>query len=103
LMKVLSGVHPSGTYAGNIKYRDEVCTFNTINDSEEKGIVIVHQELALVPELSIIENIFLGNEQKSKGIINWNETIVTTKQQMNRVDLKTAAEQPIKDIGVSHQ
>src|SRR5699024_11000122 len=55
LMKVLSGVHPSGTYIGNIKYRNEVCTFNTINDSEEKGIVIVHQELALVPELSILE------------------------------------------------
>ena len=103
LMKVLSGVHPSGTYAGNIKYRDEVCTFNTINDSEEKGIVIVHQELALVPELSILENIFLGNEQKSKGIINWNETIVKTKQLMNRVGLKKDPEELIKDIGVGHQ
>lgn len=103
LMKVLSGVHPSGTYAGNIKYRDEVCTFNTINDSEEKGIVIVHQELALVPELSILENIFLGNEQKSEGIINWNETIVKTKQLMNRVGLKKDPEELIKDIGVGHQ
>lgn len=103
LMKVLSGVHPSGTYAGNIKYRDEVCTFNTINDSEEKGIVIVHQELALVPELSILENIFLGNEQKSKGIINWNETIVKTKQLMNRVGLKKDPEELIKGIGVGHQ
>src|SRR5699024_3425301 len=61
------------------------------------------QELALVPELSILENIFLGNEQKSKGIINWNETIVKTKQLMNRVGLKKDPEELIKDIGVGHQ
>lgn len=103
LMKVLSGVHPSGTYTGNIKYNENVCKFNTINDSEDKGIVIVHQELALVPELSILENIFLGNEQTSRGIINWNETIVKTKQLMSRVGLKKYPEELIKNIGVGHQ
>ena len=67
LMNVLSGVYPYGTYEGDIVYNGETCKFRTIRDSEEKGIVIIHQELALVPYMSIQENIFLGN-QKKKGI-----------------------------------
>ena len=103
LMKVLSGVHPAGTYTGNIIYNGEVCEFNNINDSEDKGIVIVHQELALIPELSIAENIFLGNEQSNKGIINWNETILKTNQLMKRVGLTKDPQELVKDIGVGHQ
>src|SRR5699024_6292880 len=72
LMKVLSGIHSHGTYEGDIIYENNVCRFRDINDSEGLGIVIVHQELALIPELSIAENIFLGNERSKKGIINWN-------------------------------
>ncbi|GAB2318535.1 hypothetical protein IRB23SM22_07930 [Alkalibacterium sp. s-m-22] len=67
LMKVLSGVHPHGTYSGNIVYEGNESVFNTINDSEDKGIVIIHQELALIPELTVAENIFLGNEQTKKS------------------------------------
>ncbi|HSO68898.1 MAG TPA: ATP-binding cassette domain-containing protein, partial [Arachnia sp.] len=63
LMKVLSGVYPHGTYEGDIIFEGKECKFNSINDSEHAGIVIIHQELALVPLLSIAENIFLGNEQ----------------------------------------
>lgn len=66
LMNVLSGVYPYGTYEGDIVYEGEVCKFKNIKDSEKKGIVIIHQELALIPELSIMENIFLGNEQQKK-------------------------------------
>src|SRR5690625_6592381 len=83
-MKVLSGVHPHGTYTGDIRYNDSLCEFHNINDSEARGIVIIHQELALVPELSIAENIFLGNERARKGIINWNETIVETRKLLDR-------------------
>src|SRR5690625_1413240 len=103
LMKVLSGVHPAGTYSGNIKYNGQVCSFNNINDSENQGIVIVHQELALIPELSISENIFLGNEQSKRGIINWSETIVETKKLMDRVGLTKDPQDLIKNIGVGHQ
>src|SRR5690606_22559994 len=74
LMKVLSGVYPSGSYDGQIIYKGEEQHFRSISDSEHKGIVIIHQELALVPLLSIAENIFLGNEQASGGVIDWDET-----------------------------
>ena len=65
LMNVLSGIYPYGTYDGNIIYNGEICKFNTIKDSEEKGIVIIHQELALIPYMTIGENMYLGNERGS--------------------------------------
>jgi len=74
LMNVLSGVYPYGTYEGDIVYNGEICKFNKIKDSEEKGIVIIHQELALVPYMSIGENMFLGNEQGKKNAIDWDKT-----------------------------
>ncbi|HRA75378.1 MAG TPA: ATP-binding cassette domain-containing protein [Propionicimonas sp.] len=67
LMKVLSGVYPHGSYEGEIVFEGEEVQFGSINDSEAKGIVIIHQELALVPYLSIAENIFLGNEVRGAG------------------------------------
>src|SRR5213596_1232120 len=74
LMKVLSGVHPHGTYEGDIRFNGTPVTFANIRDSEHAGIVIIHQELALIPELSIAENIFLGNEESRRGLIDWNAT-----------------------------
>lgn len=71
LMNVLSGVYPFGSYSGTITYENKIAQFKTINDSEEKGIVIIHQELALIPELSIYENIFLGHEKSRMGVIDW--------------------------------
>ena len=66
LMNVLSGIYPYGSYEGDIIYDGEVCKFSHINDSERKGIVIIHQELALVPYMSIAENMYLGNEKGRK-------------------------------------
>ena len=74
LMNVLSGIYPYGSYEGDIIYDGEVCKFDKIKDSEEKGIVIIHQELALIPYMTIGENMFLGNERGHKYKINWNET-----------------------------
>ena len=71
LMKVLSGVHPAGSYTGDIVYKGEVRKFASIRDSEHLGIIIIHQELALAPQLSIAENIFLGNETATGGVIDW--------------------------------
>src|SRR5438093_9335581 len=73
LMKVLSGVYPHGSYDGEIVFDGEPCRFRDIRGSEAAGIVIIHQELALVPYLSIAENIFLGNERARGGVINWNQ------------------------------
>ena len=74
LMSVLSGIYPYGSYEGDIIYNGQVCKFNKISDSEEKGIVIIHQELALIPYMSIGENMYLGNERGKSYNINWNET-----------------------------
>ena len=104
LMNVLSGIYPYGTYTGDIVYNGENCEFKTIKDSEAKGIVIIHQELALVPYLSIAENVFLGNEQtKLKGVIDWNETYSKTFGLLERVGLKDNPATLIKNIGVGKQ
>src|SRR6478752_5279810 len=88
LMKVLSGVYPAGSYSGDILYEGDVRQFKTIKDSEEIGIIIIHQELALVPLLSIAENIFLGNEIAAKGMIDWHATFNRTKALLGKVGLK---------------
>ncbi|MFZ4452832.1 multiple monosaccharide ABC transporter ATP-binding protein [Salibacterium aidingense] len=103
LMKVLSGVHPYGTYNGDIYFNKKPSEFKNINDSENVGIVIIHQELALIPELSVAENIFLGNEQASKGIISWNKTITYTKDLLQKVGLDIPSLEKIKNIGVGRQ
>lgn len=103
LMNVLSGTYPCGTYSGDIIYNDEVCKFGKLKDSEEKGIVIIHQELALVPELSIGENMFLGNERGKKFAINWDETYNEADKYLEMVGLAESSRTLIKDIGTGKQ
>ncbi len=103
LMNVLSGIYQYGTYDGDILYDGEVCKFQTIKDSEKKGIVIIHQELALVPLLSIAENMFLGNECGSAAKINWDETHKKARELLDLVGLKDSTQTLIKDIGVGKQ
>jgi putative multiple sugar transport system ATP-binding protein len=103
LMKVLSGVYPFGTYSGDIVFENNVKKFSNIRDSEAEGIVIIHQELALSPYLSIAENIFLGNEIKTFGLIDWNKTNQEAAKLMARVGLEENPVTAIKDIGVGKQ
>lgn len=103
LMKVLSGVYPHGSYTGDILFDNEVCEFKNIRQSEERGIVIIHQELALIPYLSIAENIFLGNEISRNGVIDWNETMMRTKELLQKVGLKESPQTKVEDIGVGKQ
>ena len=103
LMKILSGVHPHGTYTGDILYNGEHCAFRTIRDSEQRGIVIIHQELALVPFLSITENIFLGNERAKLGVIDWNQAQREAAALLARVGLAENPMTAIVDIGVGKQ
>ena len=103
LMNVLSGVYPYGSYEGDIVYKGEVCNFKEIKDSEKKGIVIIHQELALVPYMSIGENIFLGNEQGKKMAIDWNKTYSDAEGLLEVVGLQESSQTLIKDIGVGKQ
>ncbi|MGG7464071.1 MULTISPECIES: multiple monosaccharide ABC transporter ATP-binding protein [unclassified Plantibacter] len=103
LMKVLSGVYPYGTYSGDIVYQGEVMRFKDIKSSEQAGIVIIHQELALIPELSITENIFLGNEPTRFGAINWVEAKRRAIELLARVGLTDDPDTQIKNIGVGKQ
>ncbi|MGI4894204.1 MAG: multiple monosaccharide ABC transporter ATP-binding protein [Janthinobacterium lividum] len=104
LMKVLSGVYPHGTYEGEIHFDGQLSTFGGITDSEKAGIAIIHQELALVPFLSIAENLFLGNEIKGRGgLIDWNKANGEASRLLARVGLDENPTTPIGQLGVGKQ
>jgi putative multiple sugar transport system ATP-binding protein len=104
LMKVLSGVYPHGDYSGDIEFEGEPCRFSGIRDSEQRGIVIIHQELALSPFLSIAENIYLGNERRGRfGLIDWNRTNADAGELLERVGLHENPVTPAMDLGVGKQ
>jgi putative multiple sugar transport system ATP-binding protein len=104
LMNVLSGIYPYGTYEGDIIYNGEICQFNKIKDSEQKGIVIIHQELALIPYLTIGENMFLGNERgKSAASIDWNETYGEADKYLKMVGLEESSRTLVKELGTGKQ
>ncbi|CAL8481490.1 multiple monosaccharide ABC transporter ATP-binding protein [Caballeronia sp. S22] len=103
LMKILSGVYPHGTYEGKVVYRGEERKFAGIHDSERAGIIIIHQELALVPMLSITENIFLGNEQAKGGVIDWESSYARTRQLLAKVGLSDSPDTPVVTLGIGKQ
>ena len=103
LMNVLSGLYPYGSYSGDIIYDGQICEFKNLRDSEAKGIVIIHQELALSPYLSIKENIFLGNEQAKRGVIDWDITEKKTENLLKTVGLKINPNTLVSQIGVGQQ
>lgn len=103
LMNVLSGVYPHGEYTGEIKFDNEISEFKNLKDSEEKGIVIIHQELALVQFLSITENIFLGNEVATKGFIDWDESRKKANNLLKKVGLYINPSLLVAEISVAQQ
>ena len=103
LMKVLSGVYPHGTYDGHIYFNGEEVKFSTIRDSEEKGIVIIHQELALIPELSVTENIYLGSEVVKGLLIDWDTARMQAIDLLARVGLDIDPDTQVKTLGVGQQ
>ncbi|MBM7559362.1 ATP-binding cassette domain-containing protein [Marinitoga litoralis] len=104
LMKVLSGYHKYGTYDGQIIFEGKEQRFNTIYDSEKVGIVTIYQELALIPELTVYENIFLGHEIKNRGMIDWNETITESKKVLKKLGYENLdTSKKVKDFGVGIQ
>ncbi|MDK1328252.1 multiple monosaccharide ABC transporter ATP-binding protein [Arthrobacter sp. zg-Y1143] len=103
LMKVLSGVYPHGSFDGTITLEGQPVSYGSINDSEHDGIVIIHQELALSPYLSIAENIFLGNEVARGGVIDWNKTNMEAAKLLRRVGLAENPATKIVELGVGKQ
>lgn len=103
LMKILSGVYAHGSYAGTVVYDGEARRFSDITDSEAVGIIIIHQELALVPMLSITENIFLGNEQSRRGVIDWQGSRARAKALLQKVGLDDSPDTPVGTLGIGKQ
>ena len=103
LMKVLSGLYPFGEYSGDIIIDGNIQKYNNIQESVKSGIAIIYQELALVPEMTIYENIFLGNEIKKNSIIDWNETILKSEEVLKRVKLNVNPEIKVKELGIGKQ
>ncbi len=103
LMKVLSGVYPVGQYDGEVHYAGHLAAFHDIAESEAEGVIIIHQELALVPLLSIAENLFLGNEVQKNGVVNWPETYRRTESLLQKVGLKDAPTTLVDKLGVGKQ
>jgi putative multiple sugar transport system ATP-binding protein len=103
LMKILSGVYPHGSYLGSVLYDGQEREFADISDSEAVGIIIIHQELALVPMLSITENIFLGNEQSKHGVIDWQISRAKAKELLGKVGLTDSPDTPVGSLGIGKQ
>jgi len=103
LMKVLSGVYPYGTYDGDIFFDGAEVKFKTIRESEQAGIAIIHQELALIPELTITENMYLGNERATRGVIDWNLANAEARALLAHVGLNEDPDVQIKNIGIGKQ
>ena len=103
LMKVLSGVYPHGSYTGDILFEGQPQAYRGIADSERAGIAIIYQELALIPELTVYENIFLGHEIRNGFLIDWNETIRRADEMLKKVRLSVNPAAKIKDLGVGKQ
>ncbi len=103
LMKVLSGVHRYGDYTGEIIFGGKVQQFHTIADSEKARIAIIYQELALVPEMTVYENIFLGHEIGNGFTVDWNETVKKANEMLGRVQLEVNPATKVKDLGIGKQ
>jgi putative multiple sugar transport system ATP-binding protein len=103
LMKVLSGVHHYGDYTGEIVFGGKPQQFHTIADSEKAGIAIIYQELALVPDMMVYENIFLGHEIRKGITVDWNETVKKAVEMLGRVRLTVNPSTLVKDLGIGKQ
>lgn len=103
LMKVLSGVHPNGSYSGQIIVEGEEKSFSTIKDSEIAGISIIYQELALVPQMSVAENLFLGAEKGTSYRINWDATLQESTKYLNEVNLAVNPATLVRNLGIGKQ
>src|SRR4051794_33394495 len=103
LIKVLCGVHPAGSYGGEVRLRGETVRFRGLPGSESRGIALIAQELALVPGLSVAENLLLGREPRRCGLIRWATVRDEARRALDRVGLAIPVETPVHELGIGQQ
>ncbi len=103
LIKILSGVYPAGDYEGEIRLKGAVQRFRNVRDSEAAGIAVVHQELALVPEMSAAENILLGNEPRRGGAVRWKALYHHAQEVVSRLKININIYAPVRTLGVGQR
>ncbi len=103
LIKILGGVHPYGTYEGNLLINGETQKFRTVRDAVNAGIAIIHQELALIPEMTVAENIYLGIEPRRFGIINRNALYHDAAQLLSQFGLNIPVHAHAHELGIGQQ
>src|SRR5580698_9096309 len=102
-MKILSGIYGSNTYSGEIFIGGQPQHFKNVCDSEEAGVAIIHQELSLIPEMTIGENVFIGREPSRFGIIDWHKLYGETRRICESIGLKRNPRRKVKELGVGQQ
>ena len=103
LMKVLCGIYPHGSYEGEIIFAGETLQANHIRDTERKGIAIIHQELALVKHLTVLENIFLGAEISRHGLLDYETMTLRCQKLLAQVNLPISPDTRVGDLGLGQQ
>ncbi len=103
LIKILCGYHPASSYGGEILLSGEKIAFKSLQDSEKVGLALIAQELALVPEFSVIENMSLGQEPSRFGFLQKDVAEQNCRRALEKVGLTVDPHTPVKDLGVGQQ
>ena len=103
LIKVICGVYPYGTYEGSVKFEGKECRFKSIREVEKAGIACIHQEMNLIPDMSIAENIFLNNQPNKMGIINFDDMHFKCLELLKQIGLDVNPNEMVRNLGVGQQ
>ena len=103
LIKTLSGIHPHGSYEGEILVDGQPVRFQSSKDANRAGVGVIYQELALVPEMTVAENVFLGSEPRRRGFIDWDTMLVQAKQLLDKFGLNIDPLATVESLGVGHR
>jgi D-xylose transport system ATP-binding protein len=103
LIKILSGLHPAGSYEGELRIDGKTVNLSSIGDARALGVSVIYQELSLVGEMSVAENIYLGKEPRRGGLIDWPAVYEGSRKQLERLKIKLDPDTPVRDLGIGQQ
>lgn len=103
LMNVLGGIYPAGEYEGEILVEGKRCEFRSANDSKSAGIEMIHQEISLHTELTVAENVFMGNWKSSAGMVKWKNIYEEAQKFLKKVHLDVKPKTMVYNLSTSQQ